>query len=162
MVGISEPRVSQIASDGILPAGASALEWLHAYCARLREQAAGRSSDGPLDLAQERAALARSQREAVDLKNAVSRGEYATISLLSEVLAAASQSVVERFEQIPGQLKRACPALDDAARDQVMTALAAARNEWVRATAELAAAKLETADDEPAAEAVEDDEPRTD
>ena len=143
LVGVTQPTISAL---GIPPGTLG--EMLLAYCLRMREQAAGRYSEGPLDLSQERAALARSQREAVDLKNAVARGEYAPISLLSEVLAQASQSVVERFEQLPGQLKRACPSLDDAARDQVMTTLAAARNEWVRATCELAIQPPEMTDDE--------------
>jgi hypothetical protein len=47
---------------------------LLAYCARLREMAAGRQSDaGGLDLIQERAALAREQRIGHEIKNAVSR-----------------------------------------------------------------------------------------
>ena len=143
IVGVTQQAISAIG----IPSGTLG-EMVLAYCLRMREQAAGRYSEGPLDLAQERAALARSQREAVDLKNAVARGEFAPITLLSEVLAQASQSIVERFEQLPGQLKRACPALDDAARDQVMTTLAAARNEWVRATCELAIQPPDLTDDE--------------
>lgn len=116
-----------------------------AYIRRLREQAAGRqgSEIGGLDLVQERAALAREQRLGIEIKNAVLRGEFAPIALLSEVLATASQSVVERFEQLPGQLNKACPDLPDAARDVVMVALASARNEWVRATSALVVAKAE-------------------
>ena len=81
---------------------------------------------------------------------AVLRREFAPITLLSEVLATASQSVVERFEQLPGQLKKSCPDLPDAARDVVMVALASARNEWVRATSALAVANAEAdlADDD--------------
>jgi phage terminase Nu1 subunit (DNA packaging protein) len=104
------------------------------------------SDIGGLDLVQERAALAKTQREGIEIKNAVARGEYAPISLLSEVLATASQSVVERFEQLPSQLKKNCPELPDAARDQIMTLLAAARNEWVRATSALVVAKSEEQD----------------
>jgi len=97
----------------------------------------------------ERAALTREQRLGVEIKNAVLRGEFAPITLLAEVLGVASQSVVERFEQLPGLLKKACPDLPDAAREQVMTALAGARNEWVRATESLVVVKLEsTPDDE--------------
>ena len=58
-------------------------------------------------------------------------------------LAIASQSVVERFEQLAGQLNKACPDLPDAARDVVMVALASARNEWVRATSALVVANAE-------------------
>jgi phage terminase Nu1 subunit (DNA packaging protein) len=120
------------------------------YIRHLREVAAGRGSSevGGLDLVQERAALAREQRLGIEIKNAVARGEFAPISLLSEVLATASQSVVERFEQLPGLLKKSCPDLPDSAREQVMVAIAAARNEWVRATEALVLAKAESDSDD--------------
>lgn len=139
VVGVTQPTISVLISEGKLPPAGSLKEVVHAYCYRLREQAAGRmgSTVGGLDLAQERAALAREQRHGIEIKNAVARGEYAPVALLSEVLATASQSVVERFEQLPSLLKKACPELPDAAREQMMTAVAGARNEWVRATSEL-------------------------
>ncbi len=153
VIGVSEARVSQMMSDGLLTAGQVGGEWLHVYCQRLRDQAAGRlgSEIGGLDLVQERAALAREQRLGIEIKNAVARGEYAPISLLAEVLATASQSVVERFEQLPSMLKKSCPDLTEAAREQVMTVVAAARNEWVRATEALviARAATDTDDDDP-------------
>lgn len=140
VVGVSQQAISALVTEGKLPFdGAMLGDVLLSYCQRLRDQAAGRmgAEIGGLDLVQERAALAREQRMGIEIKNAVLRGQYAPIALLSEVLATASQSVVERFEQLPGQLKKACPDLPDAARAQVMTMLAAARNEWVRATQEL-------------------------
>jgi phage terminase Nu1 subunit (DNA packaging protein) len=143
VVGVSEARVSQMMSDGLLTAGQVGGEWLHVYCQRLRDQAAGRlgSEIGGLDLVQERAALAREQRLGIEIKNAVARGEYAPIAMLSEVLATASQSVVERFEQLPSMLKKSCPDLSESAREQVMAVLADARNEWVRATEALVIAR---------------------
>lgn len=125
--------------EGTLAKGASAHVWLLAYCGRLREQAAGRQSsdvDG-LDLVQERAALAREQRRSYEIKNAVAEGTYAPIGLLAQVLATASQGVVDRFDMLPGQLKKVCPDLPDAARQQVEAAIASARNEWIRATGRL-------------------------
>ena len=64
MIGVSEARVSQLLSEGVLARGETALEWNVAYCERLRDQAAGRlgAEVGGLDLVQERAALAREQR----------------------------------------------------------------------------------------------------
>jgi phage terminase Nu1 subunit (DNA packaging protein) len=154
VVGVSQQAISAMVTDGKLPAEVSQGEMLIAYCQRLRDQAAGRlgSEIGGLDLVQERAALAREQRLGIEIKNAVARGEYAPISLLSEVLATASQSVVERFEQLPSMLKKSCPDLSESAREQVMAVLADARNEWVRATHELVIARA--ADD---AEDTEDD-----
>jgi phage terminase Nu1 subunit (DNA packaging protein) len=151
IVGVSQQAISAMVSDGKLPEFVTQGEMIRAYCQRLRDQAAGRlgSEVGGLDLVQERAALAREQRLGIEIKNAVARGEFAPISLLSEVLATASQSVVERFEQLPGLLKKSCPDLPDSAREQVMVAIAAARNEWVRATEALVLAKAESdADDD--------------
>jgi phage terminase Nu1 subunit (DNA packaging protein) len=154
LMGIDPSTVSRLISDGCLAESGTCLHWLRQYTNRLREQAAGRmgAEVGGLDLAQERAALAREQRMGIEIKNSVLRGEFAPIALLSEVLATASQSVVERFEQLPSILKKSCPDLPDAAREQVMIALAAARNEWVRATESLVLARAtvdqDNADDE--------------
>lgn len=152
-------------SRGVLENGAPLRQWLLAYCGRLREQAAGRigSESGGLDLAQERAALAREQRRGIELKNAVLRGDYAAVSLLGEVLAATSQAVAERFDHLPGQVRKACPDLPPAAVDQVMTVIAGARNEWVRGTVALVGAGLTPGDDDDEPALVDgDDEPRPD
>ena len=148
MIGVSEARVSQLVAERTIVRGDTAGEWIVAYCERLRDQAAGRAGDmaGGLDLVQERAALAREQRLGIEIKNAVARGEYAPVALLAEVLAIASQSVSDRFEQLPGALRKACPDMLDAARDQVMTTIADARNEWVRATEKLVVQRLDQDD----------------
>lgn len=150
LVGVSEAKVSQMLSDGVLQRGQTGHAWLLAYCERLREQAAGRQSGelGGLDLVQERAALARAQRETYDLRNAVTRGEFAPISLLTEVLAMASQSVVDRLDQLPGQLHKVAPDLPDMVRQVLDTTIASARNEWVRATIELVVRRFDEAEDE--------------
>ena len=164
LVGISQPVVSELVSKGVLDNGAPLRQWLLAYCLRLREQAAGRlgSEIGGLDLAQERAALAREQRQGIAIKNAALRGEFAPVSMLAEVLAAASQAVAERFDHLPGQLRKACPDLPPAAVDQLMTTVAGARNEWVRATVALVSATItEPGDDDTDTQDLSD-EPRAD
>ncbi|AQZ99977.1 hypothetical protein B5M06_13450 [Comamonas kerstersii] len=137
MVGISEARVSTLISEGVLTKGDNAHGWLLGYCERLRDMAAGRASVGGLDLVQERAALARSQREAQELKNAVARGEFAPIGLLADVLGQAASAVVDRMDQVEGDLRKACPDLPEDARVVVLRTLANARNEWIRSTAKL-------------------------
>lgn len=139
MVGVSEASISTRVSDGVLVRGDTAHEWLLAYCERLRDQAAGRLGDGinGLDLVQERAALTRSQREAQELKNAVARGEFAPIGALADVLGQASSAVVDRMDQMEGQLRKACPDLPEEARVVVLRVMADARNEWIRSTAKL-------------------------
>lgn len=152
IIGVSEARVSQLVSEGVISRGDTAHEWIMAYCERLRDVAAGRASseEGGLDLVQERAALAREQRYGIAIRNSVARGEFAPIALLAQVLATASQSVSERFEQLPGVLKKACPSMPEAARDAVMESIASARNEWVRATEMLVAQAIATPDDDEA------------
>ena len=156
MIGVSEARASQLVSEGVIVRGDTAHEWLVAYCERLRDQAAGRAGAemGGLDLVQERAALAREQRISQALKNDIARGEYAPIGLLTDVLSTASAAVVDRFEQLEGSLRKACPDLPDEARTTIMTVIASARNEWIRSTAQLVDRSL----DELQAEQVEDDQ----
>lgn len=139
VVGVSKQAVSAMVQEGKLPEGASNGGMIAAYCDRLREQAAGRMGGevGGLDLVQERAALARSQREAQDLKNAVARGDFAPVGLLADVLGRAASSVVDRFDLLEGALRKACPDISDEVLLAVLGVNAAARNEWLRATARL-------------------------
>jgi hypothetical protein len=148
LVGVTQPRISVMTTAGVIPDGAPLGEQLLAYCAHLRESAAGRATAGPLDLAQERAALARSQREGVDLRNAIQRGDYAEVRLLEQLLAAAAQTVVDRFDHLPAQLLTACPELPQSAVDTLMSTIAQARNEWSRATARLVVEQVLAAEDE--------------
>ncbi len=156
LVGVSQQAISALVNDGKIPATGTVGAVLVAYCERLREQAAGRMDEegGGLDLVQERAALARSQRIAQDLKNDIARGEYAPIGLLTDVLATAGAAVVDRFEQLDGALRKACPDLPDEARNTIMTVVASARNEWIRSTAQLVDRSL----DDLLAEQADDDQ----
>ena len=141
-VGITQSTVSQLIAEGRLDPDGTAGEWLTAYCAHLREQAAGRAVDGTTSLVRERAALAREQAEAAARANALARGELAPIGLLADVLGTASAAVRDRFDQLDGALRKACPDLPEQARATVQATIASARNEWVRATASLVEAKL--------------------
>jgi len=58
--------------------------------------------------------------------------------------------VVDRFEQLKGALRKACPTLADDAKATVMQVIASARNEWIRSTARLVQDKLETIAEEDA------------
>ncbi len=164
LIGVTQPKVSQLLSDDVLHPDDTLAQWLRVYCARLREVAAGRDDGdaGGLSLTRERALESRERRRGLALKNAVARGEFAPIKLLAEVLAAASQAVTQRFEHLPGHLRKTCPEMTDTQRDAVISVIVAARNEWARATADLIARGLqaeEAADEEP--EEAED-EPRAD
>lgn len=159
LVGVSQQVVSDLVQRGVLTAGDSAHAWLLAYCRRLREQAAGRASDGDLDLVQERAALARSQREAQEIKNAALRGQYAPVSLLEDVLAGASAAVVDRLDGLEGLLQRVSPDLPEATRAALLQTIASARNDWVRGTAQLVADILDEVESEDPAETADEGPP---
>lgn len=144
IVGVSQPAISALVTAGVLPATGALGEMILAYCERMREQAAGRlGEEGGLDLVQERAGLARSQRISQDLKNDIARGEYAPIGTLSDVLGLVSSAVVDRFEQLEGALQKACPTLPEDAKATVMQVIASARNEWIRSTAKLVNAAVD-------------------
>lgn len=146
---ISEARVSQMLADGILTPGAPIGDWLGLYIHRLRAQAAGRmgSEAGGLDLVQERAALAREQRERVALQNAATRGELAPIELLRDVLGKAIAIMVSELEQVDGLIAQTAPDLPDATRLAVLNAVAAARNKIAGRAADLVLADIDPADD---------------
>ena len=139
VVGVSQQAISAMVNDGKLQTAGTLGEVLQAYCQRLRLQAAGRMGDevGGLDLVQERAALAREQREGQAIKNAVARKEFAPVGLLADVLGMAASAVVDRFDQLEGALRKACPDLPDDAKTTVQSVIAAARNEWIRSTERL-------------------------
>jgi phage terminase Nu1 subunit (DNA packaging protein) len=157
MVGLSEARVSQLAADGVIPRGETAHNMLLAYCERMRDMAAGRAGNeiGGLDLVQERAALAREQRIAQELKNQVSRGEFAPIGVLADVLGHASSAVADRFDQIEGSLRTAVPDITDEVLLTVLSVVSSARNEWIRSTAKLISAAMDAAEQDEAEDAAD-------
>lgn len=136
MVGISQPAVSDLLARGVLTLDASAGVWLREYCSQLREVAAGRAAAGDLDLAAERAALARAQRERIEMQNAVTRRELAPVYLLEEVLAKAGARAARILDAIPGAVRRRLPELPSSAIDYIRGEIAKARN--IAATVALA------------------------
>lgn len=141
LVGISQQAVSDLVARRVIITSEPVGVWLMAYCAHLRQVAAGRDLDGTL--ARERASLSRVQREGQEIKNAVAREEYAPVGLLGDVLAFASAAVVDRLDALPATLRKACPDLPVEARDAISKTLASARNEWIKSTAELVVERLD-------------------
>lgn len=161
MVGVTQQAISAMVSDGKITTEGTLGEALQAYCQRLRDQAAGRLGNelGGLDLVQERAALARSQRESQELKNQIARGEYAPIGVLADVLGMASSAVVDRFDLLEGTLRKTCPEIDEDVMTAVLQVVASARNQWVKSTSSLIDAALDSmVDDEPAPDDFQDDD----
>ncbi len=128
IVGISQQAVSDLISRGVLYAGDSAASWLHAYCGHLREQAAGRYSEGDLDLVEERARLAKEQADRLAMQNAETRGELAPVHVIEQVLSLAGTRVAGILDAIPGAVRRRIPSLSAEGVKLIALEVARARN----------------------------------
>lgn len=128
LVGISQPTVSDLCSRGILTNGGSGRTWLREYCGHMREIAAGRLAAGDLDLAAERARLAKEQADKVAMQNAITRGELAPVYLLEEVLAKAGSRVAGVLDAVTGNIRRRVPDLPGDTLQQIQREIAKARN----------------------------------
>jgi len=104
-LGVGERTVRELARAGVVPRAARGRYPLRASIAaafaHLREQAAGRRGDGRLDLAQERAALARAQREATELRTARERGEVIGASEARDIYSGLVLSAKEKLRAVP-------------------------------------------------------------
>lgn len=128
VVGVSQQAVSDLVTRGVLTDGATAGEWLIAYCGHLREMAAGRAAAGDLDLATERARLAKEQADKIAMQNAVARRELTPTVVLEQVLAGAAAKIAGILEAIPGMIRRRVPQLTAVDIDLIAAEVAKARN----------------------------------
>ncbi|MBP7441035.1 MAG: hypothetical protein KA899_12880 [Acidovorax sp.] len=141
-MGVTQPAISAMMADRRLPQNGTWLELIRAYVGQLRKTAAGRGEEVS-ELARQKTLLIKAQTEAQDLKNSVARGEYAPIGILADVLALASSAIVDRLDQLEGQLRKAYPDLPEEARMVILRVIADARNEWIRSTSKLVADSLD-------------------
>ncbi|MFZ6690242.1 terminase small subunit [Undibacterium sp. SXout20W] len=128
LVGISQQAVSDLVQRKILVNGHPGNIWLIDYCAHIREQAAGRAAAGDLDLASERAALAKVQRERIEMQNAITRRELAPVSILELALATVGRKVAAVLESIPIEIKRRTKNLSREDFDILVAEITKARN----------------------------------
>ena len=128
LIGVSQQAVSDLMTRGVLSAGAAGGIWLREYCSHIREMAAGRVAAGDLDLATERAGLARAQREKIEMQNQVTRKELAPSYLLEEILAKAGARAAAILDTIPGMIKRRVPSLTADDVSAIAREVAKARN----------------------------------
>lgn len=147
---ISDRRLRELLTEwGISHKTTTVSELRQRYIRKLREEAAGRQAktEDALDLVEERAMLAREQRISIEMKNATARGEFAPISLLTDVLATAAAAVSDRLDALPAAVFRAQPDLPPAVRSAIETTVHKARAEWRRITERLVLQDL-SVDDE--------------
>jgi len=109
---LSQPTVSELMGRLRIDWRTTALDDIRiAYIRHLRERAAGRAAAGELDLAGERARLAKEQADRVAMQNAVTRNELAPAILIEQVLGKAAAKVAGLFDAIPGLVHRRVPSL---------------------------------------------------
>jgi phage terminase Nu1 subunit (DNA packaging protein) len=148
LIGVGQPAVSDMVSRQVLRPGETARQWLLAYCAHMREQAAGRGADG--ELAFQRSELARVSRERAEIKLAKERGEYAEVALIEQVLATVGRGIVGALEPLHVTLHRQCPALTPEDLKLIQTEVARACD--LAASASLALLDVPDEDAEPGAD----------
>lgn len=150
LVGISQQAVSDLVMRGLLARDGTCGAWLLAYCANLREQAAGRAANGDLDLAAERALLAREQRIAQARKNALDRGELAPVDMIETVIARVGRQIAGVLEAVPVELRRRDPGLTAESLAFVEGELTRARNLAAEMTLEFVDELVDEDDDDDA------------
>lgn len=129
---------------GMQGASYTLTEFRIAYIRSLRESASGREAIGDLDLAAERARLAKEQADKIAMQNEVSRRELAPVTLIEEVLAKVGRQIAGVLESIPVQLKRRSSLSGDDL-DYITAEIVKARN--LAAAIKVEALEIEFADE---------------
>ncbi|WP_442769866.1 hypothetical protein [Zoogloea ramigera] len=139
MVGLAQQTVSEFVARGVLKPGESAACWIASYCSHLREMAEARAAAGDLDLATERARLAREHTIKLAMQNNVMRRELAPTHLLEEILAKTGARVSAILDTTPNRIARHVPSLS-------VADLAAIRHQVAKASAIAAGMSLSDLD----------------
>lgn len=160
LVGVTQGAISRHITAGHIPRDGTALEQIRAYVAHLTAEAERQTGDGILSLPAERAALARAQRKAWDMKNKAMEAEYAPTALLQQVLATASADMAANIDQLDEQIRQAVPDLPEPAWAVIQHICGKARRDWIGFTSRLVYQQPDTDDspDEPTGEDGGDDE----
>jgi phage terminase Nu1 subunit (DNA packaging protein) len=109
-LGITVQAVNKHGREGVLPrneAGCYDLKAsVHAYCAHIREVAAGRGGAQQLNLTAERARLAREQADSYELKNAVTRGELVEVAEAERAWSDTLRTVRSCMLAVPSRVRQ--------------------------------------------------------
>ena len=128
-IDLSQPAVSGLMDRLGIDWKTSTIDEIRvAYIRHLREQAAGRAASGALDLATERARLAKEQADKVAMQNAVTRGDLAPVVMIEEVLTKTAARLAGIFDAIPGLVRRRVPSLRAEEIDLIAAEIARVRN----------------------------------
>jgi len=111
-VGRDQSTISRWLSDGVLTRGADAPTWLRELIDHLAGQAAGRRGNGPLDLVQERARLAREQADKTNFELRRLRGEFMSLPLVCEAITICNSLVKRQLLNLAHELKSLLPEIE--------------------------------------------------
>jgi phage terminase Nu1 subunit (DNA packaging protein) len=146
LVGVSQQAIGKLVERGVLDTSVPGQQMLHTYCSHLREQAAGRAAGGDLDLATERAGLAKEQKDRIAMQNALTRKELAPVALIEAVVSKIGARCAGMFDAIPGAVKRRVPSLTSEEIGNIRAEIGRIRN--VAASMSLADLREESDDEE--------------
>jgi phage terminase Nu1 subunit (DNA packaging protein) len=123
LLGCTDRAVRMLVDKGIVvraSRGRYTLGSVRRVVEHYREVAAGRGGEGAaLDLATERARLAKAQTEQVELRNAASRGELAPIADYREAWTGILRGVRQFVLSLPGRIAFELPTLTAADRGAI-------------------------------------------
>ena len=113
LTGLTQGRINQMKSNEIWQVDMSLDEASHAIVKWLGRRAAGHVSEDGLDLVQERAKLARENRETASLKNAEMRVSLVRVDEIRRSLFSAARSVRNSMQTISDRIAMPVAGMTD-------------------------------------------------
>tara|TARA_R100000951_G_scaffold114540_1_gene119658 strand:+ start:58 stop:558 length:501 start_codon:yes stop_codon:yes gene_type:complete len=113
LTGLTQGRINQMKSNQIWQVEMNLEDAAHAIVKWLGRRAAGHVSEDGLDLVQERAKLARENRETASLKNAEMRVSLVSASEMRRAIFSAARSVRNSFQTIPDRISMPVAGMTD-------------------------------------------------
>jgi len=113
ITGLTQGRINQMKGNEIWHLGMSLKEASHAIVKWLGRRAAGHVSEDGLDLVQERAKLAKENRETASLKNAELRDDLVRSDEIRRALFSAARSVRNSLQTIADRVSLPITGMSD-------------------------------------------------
>ncbi len=110
---LSTRQIRELQSAGVFPKGATLDEARIAYIRRLREQAAGRSATNGLDLASERARLAKLQGDKLETELTAKRGDLISLDEAEKEWGDLVYAARQKILMLPARASNAIPGIAD-------------------------------------------------
>ncbi len=112
-LNLSTRQVRELQAAGVFPKGATLDEARISYIRRLREQAAGRSATNGLDLASERARLAKAQADRLEIELTAKRGDLISLTEAVKGWSDLVNACRQKMLTLPVRASNAIPDITD-------------------------------------------------